>query len=214
MKKKLLIAGAVVLTLASLTVLVIGPWPAYSARDIAHASFYQRNVEAIHDSADRSVLDGSPGPLEAGWAKRPMTPPIGTPLAGYGNRKGEPSTGVHDELFVKALVLSDGRNRAVIVASDMLIVPPNLAGMVRERVADRTEIAAGDILFNASHTHSGPGGWAPGFAGKQFSGAYDESVLEFLAQRFTEAIVEADANVTRGAAFGTGSVEVLSLIHI
>ena len=213
MKKKLSIAGAAVLVLASLTVLVVGPWPAYSARDITQAAFYQRNVGAIQASADRSVLQGPPLPLEAGWAKQPMTPPLGTPLAGYGNRKGEPSTGVHDELFVKALVLSDGNNRVVIVASDMLIVPPNLAGMVRERVADRTGIAADDILFNASHTHSGPGGWAPGFAGKQFSGGYDESVLEFLAQQFTEAIVEANANVTSGAALGTGSVEVDTYIR-
>lgn len=213
MKKKLLIAAAVVAVLLVLVVLVVGPWPAYSASDVTQKAFYQRNVAAIQADVEATEVDGQPGLLRAGWAKRPITPPIGTPLAGFGDRKGKPSTGVHDELFVKALLLTDGANRAVFVAADMLIIPENLAEMVRERVANQTAKPADIILFNASHTHSGPGGWAPGFVGSQFSGEYDESILEFLARQFTDAIVEANGNATGEAALGSGGVNVDTYIR-
>lgn len=213
MKKKLLIAGGIIGILLALVVLVVGPWPTYSASDVTRKTFYQRNVAAIRADVDGTEADGQASPFRAGWAKRPITPPIGTPLAGFGERKGKPSTGVHDDLFVKALFLADEANRAVFVAADMLIIPENLAERVRERVANRTAKPADIILFNASHTHSGPGGWAPGFVGSQFSGEYDESVLEFLAQQFTDAIVEAEANATGKAAFGTGGVHVDTYIR-
>jgi hypothetical protein len=116
---------------------------------------------------------------------------VGTPLAGYGDRKGKPSTGVHDEIFVKALAVSDGTDIAVIVGADMLIIPENVADMVRERVSKQTPLTANEILFNASHNHSGPGGFAPGFASKAFNGPYDPNIPDFLAKAFTEAIVEA-----------------------
>ena len=45
-----------------------------------------------------------------------MTPPVGTPMAGYGARRGAASTGVHDDLYVKAVAFSDGVDTAVIVA--------------------------------------------------------------------------------------------------
>ncbi|MHC4435081.1 MAG: hypothetical protein ACYTBS_24870, partial [Planctomycetota bacterium] len=52
-------------------------------------------------------------------------------------------------------------------------------------------LAAKDILFNASHNHSGPGAYAPGIASKLFNGPYDPDIPVFLADTFTEAIVEA-----------------------
>jgi len=213
MKKKLLIAGAVIVALLVLIVLVVGPWPAYSAGNVTQEGYYKRNVEAIKARAGQCGLDGEPVVLRAGWAKRPIAPPVCVPLAGFGDRRGKPSTGVHDDIFVKALLLTDGRDRAVFVSADMLIIPENLAEMVRERVANQTAKPADIILFNASHSHSGPGGWAPGFVGKQFSGEYDETVLEFLAQQFTDAIVEASGNATGEASLGTGSVNADAYIR-
>ena len=47
------------------------------------------------------------GTLKAGMAKVVVTPPVGTQLAGYAGRT-DPSTGVTDDLYAKALVLDDG----------------------------------------------------------------------------------------------------------
>src|SRR6476646_3837494 len=47
-------------------------------------------------------------PLRAGVGRAEISPPVGTPLGGYGERHGKPSTGLHDPLFAKALALDDG----------------------------------------------------------------------------------------------------------
>ncbi len=131
------------------------------------------------------------GRFEAGWGSCAITPPVGTPLAGFGDRKGKRSMGVHDELFVKALAVSDGVDTAVIVGADMLLVPENIAELVRVRVSGQTALTANEILFNASHNHSGPGAFAPGLASRIANGPYNRKICNFLARAFTEAIVEA-----------------------
>jgi hypothetical protein len=43
--------------------------------------------------------------FEAGAAAVDITAPVGTPLAGYGDRWGRPSTGIHDPVYARALYL-------------------------------------------------------------------------------------------------------------
>ena len=171
-------------------VTLVGPWPTYKS-GFKDKSYYKDALAAIEQHS-KHISHSSPiGRFKAGWGSCSITPAIGTPLAGFGDRKGKPSTGVHDEIFVKALAVSDGTDKAVIVGSDMLIVPENVAEIVRKRVSERTTLTANDILFNASHNHSGPGAFAPGFASKAFGGQYDPNIPVFLAAAFTEAIVKA-----------------------
>lgn len=177
-------------TLVVLFVILVGPWPTYKS-GYKDKAYYKRAVAAIEQRAQRISSASPAGPLQAGWATQSITPPIGTPLAGYGDRKGRPSTGVHDELYVKALALSDGTDRIVVVGSDLLIVPENVAELVRARVTESTLLTAHDILFTASHNHSGPGGFAPGIASKLFNGPYDPNMPEFLAEAFCQAIIAA-----------------------
>jgi neutral ceramidase len=169
---------------------LIGPWPTYKS-GFNDKRYYKQALTSIEQHGKLSTHGPAIGRLEAGWSSRSITPPIGTPLAGFGARKGKPSTGVHDEIFVKALSVSDGTDKAVIVGADMLIVPENVAELVRIHVSEQTTLTANDILFNASHNHSGPGAFAPGLASKLFAGSYDPNIPVFLAGAFTEAIVEA-----------------------
>jgi neutral ceramidase len=113
---------------------------------------------------------------------------------------------------VKAVAVSDGADWAVVVGADMLIVPENLADAVREAVAAKSGLRGWQILFNATHTHSGPGGWAPGLAAKGFSGDYDPAVLELLTQAFTEAILES-YGATEPASVAHGSVDASEYIR-
>ena len=181
---------AFLVAVAGCFVTLIGPWPTYKS-GFKDKPYYKQAIAAIEQHSKRSSHRTAIGRFEAGWSSRSITPPIGTPLAGFGDRKGKPSTGVHDEIFVKALAVSDGTDKAVIVGADMLIVPENVAELVRIRVSQQTTLTANDILFNASHNHSGPGAFAPGLASKAFNGPYDPNIPGFLAGAFTEAIVEA-----------------------
>jgi hypothetical protein len=63
---------------------------------------------------------------------------------------------VHDELHVRALALGDGRKRIVLVAGDIAGFPPVLNRAIRDDAKRRHNLADGDLLLVASHTHGGP----------------------------------------------------------
>ena len=110
--------------------------------------------------------------LKAGAARVQVTPAPGVWMAGYppelgqvddfpDNIKGyvgrkEPSDGVHDPLWAKAVVLDDGYQRLGIVAIDTLIVTLDFTRGVREEIATRCNIPPQNLLINTTHTHGGP----------------------------------------------------------
>lgn len=95
--------------------------------------------------------------LTAGAAEVVITPPVGTYLDGYGARNSG-STGVHDELHARALVLDDGTTRVALVSCDLIGVDRRLVARVRELASNATGIPAGNMLIAATHTHAGPAG--------------------------------------------------------
>jgi hypothetical protein len=89
------------------------------------------------------------------------------------------------------VALSDGDDTAVLIGSDLLVVPPGIAEAARNGVAQETPLMADDLLFSASHTHSGPGSLAPGFAAEQFFGSFNSEVPALLSRAFVEAVLQA-----------------------
>ena len=170
-----------VLAVTAATVACIGPWPAYRAgfQDTSYAQATWRRLEAL-------PLAPSLGPLQAGAAAVDITPQVGEPLAGYSGRKPKAADGVlsGEKLFAKALSLSNGHRCVTIVGGDILLVLANLRYAILKRVGIPPE----DVYFTASHTHSGPGGFAPGWIEEVTLGKYDETILERLAEAFAKAI--------------------------
>src|SRR6266508_3884810 len=72
--------------------------------------------------------------LRVGMASVDITPPVGTPLGGYAARRGAPSTGVHDPITARALVLDDGAGPVAIVATDLI----GTSAAIRRRVLEKT----------------------------------------------------------------------------
>ncbi len=92
--------------------------------------------------------------LTAGVARVDITPPAGVDLWGYSNRSG-PAMGTLDSLYARALILDDGRNAVAIVTLDLgRTFGQAQMNYVRQRV--RREHRVNDVMFIASHTHSGP----------------------------------------------------------
>jgi len=96
-------------------------------------------------------------PFLAGAAEVVITPPVGTHLDGYGARNSG-STGVHDDLHARALVLDDGATRVALVSCDLIGIDRRLAARVRELASNATGIPAANMLIAATHTHAGPAG--------------------------------------------------------
>jgi neutral ceramidase len=213
LKRILLGFAAFLLLLVVAFLIIVGPWPTYADSKYRDSKYYAKALADITEHAAASEITTTPGRLQVGWAYRVITPRIGIPLAGYGARgMNHKSTGVRDELFVKVMAFSDGKDTAVLVGADMLITPPNLALMVRERVAAEIPLTGDDILFNASHTHCGPGGLGEGLAMRVTAAQYAAEVPELLATAFTEAIVEAYQNLKPGK-IANGSVQAPEFIR-
>src|SRR5262245_38324847 len=93
--------------------------------------------------------------LKAGAAETVITPPLGIDLTGFGGRPGS-ATGVHSDLYARALVLESGADRLAIVSLDVLGLDPDLVSRTRALVEAATGIPGERVLLNSSHTHSGP----------------------------------------------------------
>jgi hypothetical protein len=93
--------------------------------------------------------------LRAGAAKADITP--GVDVLNWVT--GKPYGTVLDPLYVHALTLDDGRTKAVILRWDLVDVSESARDVVREAVGAALGMPGGNILINASHTHSAP--WAP-----------------------------------------------------
>jgi neutral ceramidase len=91
--------------------------------------------------------------FRAGVAKIDLDPPLGMPMSGYGSRTGV-SQGVLDPLQARVLALSDGRGTIALVTLD-LVFPFELPEMNQIRDAVRPK-GVDEVIFHASHTHSGP----------------------------------------------------------
>lgn len=86
----------------------------------------------------------------AGMAEMVITPPIGAPTLGTIQR----STGVHDDLYARALVLDDGRQKIAILSLDLIGMDFVLADDIRNAIAARTGITI--ALVHCTHNHSAP----------------------------------------------------------
>jgi len=110
-----------------------------------------------------------------GLAETKITPPLGTRMAGFSARQG-PSGGVHDDLFVKTLLVSRGETSIALVTCDLIGLDKAVVQEIRSQAAAQTGIPAGNILISATHTHSGP------VVGKDYRGFLIKSAVETIGQ--------------------------------
>jgi hypothetical protein len=93
---------------------------------------------------------------KAGLAQVKITPERPVRMSGYAGRT-KPFEKVAADLFVKALVLEDrDGHRGVLVTSDLLGFPADVAEPICERVGKKTGLKREQILLNSAHTHAGP----------------------------------------------------------
>jgi neutral ceramidase len=92
--------------------------------------------------------------LRVGAAAAKITPPLGTPMAGYYHERG--AEGVHDDLLAKALVFDDGATKAAIVVLDLISTSRWMVDEARTAVEKRTGIPGANVLISATHSHTGP----------------------------------------------------------
>lgn len=92
--------------------------------------------------------------LRVGVGREIITPSLGTLLYGYA--PGRPAESVNDDLRVTCLALADGERQAMLISADICTYGEENAEHLRVMIEEQTGIPARLILFNVTHTHSGP----------------------------------------------------------
>jgi hypothetical protein len=138
--------------------------------------------------------------FQAGFATADITPPTGWRRAG--GYSEVISTGVHDPLWSKALVLSQGDTTVVFVGNDLCSVPRELTDRARRRASEKTGIPFAHIVIAATHTHGGPEYYGPlrdflhARAEKENDGRDPHEPIDYqglLVERWVQVITQAHA---------------------
>ena len=93
--------------------------------------------------------------LHAGVGRTTLTPPLGTPLIGYGGRE-RGADAIRDDIYATSLVLSDGETTVALVTCDLCALPMRQVRYVQRLIEERTGIPPAHVMINTSHAHSGP----------------------------------------------------------
>src|SRR6267154_2174401 len=133
--------------------------------------------------------------LDVGAASCDITPDVAAhkvPLAGYGARKSQPSTGIHDPLHAKVLFLRDGSKSMALVTCDLRSVTPLLKQQALQKAAD-LGLTVDTLFMCASHTHDGPSIYPEKFWQLQF-GECDPAVIDAMSSAIGTGLQAAARN--------------------
>ena len=126
--------------------------------------------------------------MKAGFARVCITPPLGTPMRGYYEKREV--KGVLDDLYASAVALEEGGSRAVILALDLCLLSGELCRALSERVSVEAGLPPEAVFINCSHTHTGPTVGSDRVKGFQGSPEYDESLATALCRVTAEALAD------------------------
>lgn len=131
--------------------------------------------------------------LRFGFAKREITPALGAKpvyMAGFGHDRK--ASGVHDDLWARAVAVSDGRQELAIVAVDLIGVFH--ADVVKARELLEQKLPGARLIVSSTHNHEGPdtmGLWGRG----RFSSGVDPQYLDRVRREVVAAAAEALARL-------------------
>lgn len=126
-----------------------------------------------------------------GVARELITPYFKTNISCTG-AFGVPFEGIHDDVYVKTVVLEDGKTKALIVATDLLFHDRSLNQWVKEYANKHYHVPEEHIVINHSHNHNAPS--ALGYDDAHVSQEYED----FLRERLFRCIDRAFANTFEG----------------
>jgi len=139
--------------------------------------------------------------ISVGTAKVNITPDKPVPMSGYRSRT-EPFEGIHDSIFARAIVFSDGEKKAAIVSAEIIGFSDSFCEETSKLIEQKVGIKHEYILLSAVHNHSGP-------VVKVYEDDDFPEVIKYIArlqQKLLQLVEEADKNL-QPASIGAGKGE-------
>lgn len=122
--------------------------------------------------------------MKAGFARERITPPLGTPMMGFGTRDhAHGCTGIHDDVYARALFLEDEGNQALILGFDLCFLGRADVDRLKRALGNTLGLSPAQILLNTSHNHCGPavGTWYDARPSPSYLDLLDSAVLRVAA---------------------------------
>jgi neutral/alkaline ceramidase-like enzyme len=136
--------------------------------------------------------------MKTGIAQIDITPKPGVRLSGFAART-QPSVGILDPLYAKALYLTEGDTKLLWLHCDLIGFEREIVLSMRRWARTALELRGDQVILSATHTHSGPCTIRLNGAG-----TYDEDYVEQLLGWLKEA---AQAAVRRTTSCVVSAVE-------
>ena len=135
-----------------------------------------------------AATEAKTAPLEVGAAKVDITPSANgaLPMSGYADRK-EGFKGIHDHIYVRAIVFGDGAKLAAVVAWELIGVPNAVWEELSQRISRETRIPPEYLLLCAVHDHSAPAPFGMYGNDSPKSAAYTKQVEDATVEAVREA---------------------------
>lgn len=122
--------------------------------------------------------------LKLGWAESVLPDAVGLDLTGFLNREN-PSTGVREPLYARALWFDDGKKSVAWASVDLLAVPWSLVNRVSRRLGSGRGSALRALSICATHTHSAPAAVFLancGLVGRAWNAALEDTLVSVIAE--------------------------------
>lgn len=133
--------------------------------------------------------------LKAGFSRVDITPPFGTPLAGYYEMRY--ADGVRDPVQLNALAMNDGERTVVLITADVLLIRLTVCDELRALINERTGIGAENVMITGLHPHT-----SMRIGGEGGSVVRDRNYLDVLYRKFADVAQMAIDDMAE-ATFGT-----------
>lgn len=144
--------------------------------------------------------------LRAGAAWSNITPRMGVPLDGTIMQIGS-AKHVHDELWVRCIVLDDGKTQLAFALVDNTMISREIHDAAKKMIEERIGIRPSHVCISATHSHSTP---------RAVVGLKDNTLhqeyLEYLAVKIADGVVRA-FNGLAPAEIGWGSFREPRYVH-
>ncbi|MGQ9573767.1 MAG: neutral/alkaline non-lysosomal ceramidase N-terminal domain-containing protein [Thermoguttaceae bacterium] len=126
--------------------------------------------------------------FQVGLGRVNITPQGPIWMSGYAART-HASDGVLHDLWAKALVIEDAAGgRAVIITTDLIGLPRELAEQVASRLKQQHGIERSQLVLSCSHTHCGPVVW-PNLRAMYFLSPEDQDRLIRYSKKLADQLV-------------------------
>ncbi len=130
--------------------------------------------------------------FKAAVVKINISPTTPKQLLGYGARL---STGIHDSIYHRIVVLDDGVTQFFLISSEICLISPSEYDHVATILKNKLGINPINFWWSVTHTHSAPEIGVPGlaevFLGDRYKHPVDTAYTTFVEKTLFDGIVEA-----------------------